>query len=276
MRLVVTALEDPDPGVRRSAATALTFLRPPSAVAALARSLSDPQVDVRIESIRALGVIDDDTVPAVLIEALKDPEIRVREMAADGLSRWHSPAVARQLAAALASPDLRRSAGEVLERMGPMAVQALAEVTTGADAEASIAAGVLLDRIAGAAPFVDDLGSIEPDQRLRAVQVLAALGGPAASEALVSALADPDIRVRSRAASALGAIGHLPAVRALRRMFLTDPVSEAAAAAEAALRRLGAVPAEDEAPGSDSTGAVTAEDAAEEPAGEREGPSPSS
>jgi HEAT repeat protein len=254
VRLVVAALEDPDSGVRRAAAAALSALRPPSAVAALSRSLSDPQVDVRIEAVRALGVIDDDTVPSVLIEALKDPEIRVREMAADGLSRWHSPAVSRQLAAALASPDLRRAAGEVLERMGPMAVPALADVTTGADPEASIAAGVLLDRIAGAEPFVEDLGSIEPDQRLRAVRVLAVLGGSAAADALVSALTDPDVRVRSKAASALGALGHLPAVRPLRRMYLTDPVSEAAAAAEASLRRLGAVPAAEETPESQTTG----------------------
>jgi HEAT repeat protein len=246
--LVVSALEDPDPGVRRTAAAAMATLRAPAAVPALSRSLADPQAEVRIEAIRALGLIDDDTVPDVLIRALKDPEVRVREMAADALSRWHSPAVARRLAAALASPDLRRSAGEVLERMGAMAIQALADVTTGTDPEASAAAGILLDGIAGPDPFIHELSSIEPDQRLRAVQVLAALAGPSASEALVSALSDPDVRVRSRAASALGTLGYLPALKQLRRMFLTDPVAEAAGSAEAALRRLGAVPDEDEKP----------------------------
>jgi HEAT repeat protein len=246
--LVVSALEDPDPGVRRTAAAALATLRAPAAVPALSRSLADPQAEVRIEALRALGMIDDDTVPGVLIGALKDPEIRVREVAADALSRWHSPAVARRLAEALASADLRKSAGEVLERMGAMAVQALADVTTGEDPEASIAAGILLDRIAGPGPFIDELSSVTPDQRLRAVEVLAALGGPSASEALVSALSDPDVRVRSRAASALGALGYLSALRQLRRMFLTDPVAEAARSAEDALRRLGAVPAEGETP----------------------------
>jgi HEAT repeat protein len=247
--LVVSALEDPDPGVRRTAAAALATLRAPAAVPALSRSLADPQAEVRIEAIRALGLIDDDTVPGVLIGALKDPEVRVREVAADALSRWHSPAVARRLAEALASADLRKSAGEVLERMGIMAVQALADVTTGDHPEASLAAGILLDRIAGPGPFIDELSSIAPDQRFRAVQVLAALGGPSASEALVSALSDPDVRVRSRAASALGALGYLSALKQLRRMFLTDPVAEAARSAEDALRRLGAVPAEGERPG---------------------------
>jgi HEAT repeat protein len=243
-RLVMIALEDPDPGVRRTAASAMTTLRAPAAVPALSRSLTDPQAEVRIEAIRALGLIDDDTVPSVLIGALRDPEVRVREMAADSLSRWHSPAVAQRLAAALTSPDLRRAAGEVLARMGPMAVEALAEVATGENPEAATAAGVLLERIAGAGPFVDRMSSIEPEERLRAVRVLGALGGAAASEALIPALSDPDVRVRSQAATALGVLGFLPALKQLRRMFLTDPVAEAAAAAEGALRRLGAVPDE--------------------------------
>jgi hypothetical protein len=37
-------------------------------------------------------------------------------------------------------------------------------------------------------------------------------------------------------------MGELRAVKPLRRMFLSDPVSEAAVAAEAALRMLGSVP----------------------------------
>ena len=40
----------------------------------------------------------------------------------------------------------------------------------------------------------------------------------------------------------LGAMGELRAVKPLRRMFLGDPVSEVAAAAESALRMLGTVP----------------------------------
>jgi HEAT repeat protein len=246
--LVVAALQDPDPAVRRTAASAMATLRATAAVPALSRSLSDPQAEVRVEAIRALGVIDDDTVPAVLIGALRDPEVRVREMAADALARWHSPAVAKRLAAALASPDVRRAASEVLSKMGSMAVQALAEVATGDQPEAAKAAGQLLDQIAGPGPFIERLSSIEPDERLQAVLVLAALGGPSACEAMLPALSDPDVRVRSRAASALGTLGYLPALKQLRRMFLTDPVASAAGAAEDALRRLGAVPTGDDVP----------------------------
>lgn len=240
--LVVAALQDPHPLVRRTAAAAMTMLRAPAAVPALARSLSDPQAEVRVEAVRALGLIDDDAVPDRLITCLKDPEVRVRQMAADALARWHSPAVARRLAAALRSPDLRRPAGEVLERMGSVAAEALSEVAVGPDPEAAAAAGSLVDRIVGTDPFVDGLSSIDPEERIRSVQVLGAIGGPAASEALMGALPDPDVRVRARAAFFLGTLGYLPAVKSLRRMFLTDPVADAAAAAEAALRTLGTVP----------------------------------
>jgi HEAT repeat protein len=239
---VVDALSDPDPLVRRTAAAAMTTLRTPSAVGALSGSLSDPQVDVRVEAVRALGMIDDDGVPPVLTAALKDPELRVREMAAEALTRWHSPAVARQLALALASPDLRRPAGDVLARMGRAAVEPLVEVAIGEDVEAAAAAGALLDRIAGASAFAEGLSSVDPEERFRAVKVLGAIGGSVAADALLGTLSDPDVRIRARSASLLGALGELRAVKPLRRMFLSDPVSEVAAAAESALRMLGSVP----------------------------------
>jgi HEAT repeat protein len=240
--LVLGALEDPDPTVRRRAASALSTLRVASAVGALARTLTDPQAEVRVEAVRALALIDDDMVPDVLLAALKDPEVRVREMATEALTRWQSPAVARRLAGALSSPDLRRPAGEVLERMGRVVVEPLTEVAVGPDPDAAAAAGTLLERIAGAQGFVAALSSIDPAVRLRGVQVLGAIGGPVAAEALTSALTDPDVMVRSRAAMLIGGLHYLPAVKPLRRMFLTDPVTEAVAAAEAALRLLGTVP----------------------------------
>jgi HEAT repeat protein len=240
--LVLTALEDPDPTVRRRAASALSTLRVASAVAALARTLADPQAEVRVEGVRALALIDDDVVPDILLTALKDPEVRVREMATEALTRWQSPAVARRLAAALSSPDLRRPAGEVLERMGRVVIDPLTEVAVGPDPDAAAAAGTLLERIAGAQAFVAQLASIDPAARLRGVQVLGAIGGPVAAEALTSALTDPDVAVRSRAAMLIGGLHYLPAVKPLRRMFLTDPVIDAVAAAEAALRLLGTVP----------------------------------
>jgi HEAT repeat protein len=246
---VVAALGDPDPTVRRVAASGMSSLRSPSAVEALSRSLADPRADIRVEAVRALGLIDDDAVPTALITALKDPEVRVRETAVEALVRWRSPAVARRLAQALASPDVRRPSGDVLERMGTVAVEPLVDVVVAGDPEARAAAGALLERIAGPERFRGDLGSTDPDARLRAVEVLGAIGGRIAANSLLQPLADPDIRVRSRAATLLGALGDARALPALKRVFLSDPVVEVAVAAEAALRALGAPPDADQGGG---------------------------
>lgn len=242
---VLASLRDPDAGVRRTAASAMSTLRAAGSVGPLSRSLSDPQPDVRMEAVRALGLIDDDEVPAILIEALKDPEVRVREMATESLGRWGSPAVARRLAQALHSPDLRRQAAAALERVGRAAVDALVDVVTGDDADAAAAAARLLDGISGAATFAEQLSSTDPGERLRAVEVLGAIGGPTAVDGLVERLTDPDVDVRTRAATVLGSLGDLRAVAPLRRVFLSDPVVDVASAAEVALAALGSAPAED-------------------------------
>jgi HEAT repeat protein len=241
-RLVVTALSDPDPAVRRTAAMSMSSLRSPSGREALARTMSDPQAEVRVEAIRALGLIDDDEVPAVLIQALRDPEVRVREMAAEALSRWRSPAVARRMAEALSSPDLRYPAGDVLRSLGAMAVEPLVDVVMGNDPEAAAAAGILLERISGAQPFVDEVASTDPGRRLRAVEVLGAIGGSTATQALLGALTDPDPNIRGRAATLLGELGDPKAVPPLKAMFLKDPVVSVAEAAREALVMLGSVP----------------------------------
>lgn len=243
--LVVTALEDPDPFVRRTAAAAMTTLRSPLAVRALSRALTDPHAEVRVEAVRALGIIDDDSVPTALIAGLNDPEIRVREMAVDALGRWRSPTVARRLAATLGSPDLRSTARDVLTRMGQAAVQPLTEVVTGDDPEAAVVAGEILNEIVGVRSFVAELSSTDPEARLRAVLVLGVIGGPVAAEALMTMVTDPDVRIRAQSVALLGDLGDPRAVKVLKRVFTSDPVSEVAAAAEESLRILGALPSSD-------------------------------
>jgi HEAT repeat protein len=240
--LVLTALEDPDPFVRRTAAGAMSMLRNPLAARTLSRALSDPQAEVRVEAVRALGMIDDDSVPTALISALNDPEIRVREMAVDALGRWRSPSVARRLAAALRSPDLRAAASDVLAKMGQPAVEPLTDVVVGDDPQAAAAAGEILSHVVGVRPFVADLSSTDPQTRLRAVAVLGAMGGLVASDALMTMVSDPDVRVRMQAVGLLGDIGDRRVVKVLKRVFTSDPVHEVAAAAEDSLRALGALP----------------------------------
>jgi HEAT repeat protein len=204
--------------------------------------LSDPQPEVRVEAVRALGLIDDDGVLAALIASLKDPEARVRDMAGEALMRWRSPGVARRLADALSSPDLRRPAGDLLERMGQAAVAPLVHVVIRGDAPTSAVAASLIDRITGPHSFVAGLSAMDPEHRLRSVEVLGAIGGPTSSEALLTALSDPDQRVRIRSVALLGRLGDPRAIEPLKQTFLSDPVVEVAAAAEAALRELGSGP----------------------------------
>jgi HEAT repeat protein len=244
MAAVVAALEDPNPIVRRAAAAAMSTIGTSVAVGALSRCLSDPHVEVRVEAVRSLGLIDDDGVPPSLVRALQDPEVRVRSEAGDALLRWRSPTVARQLVAALASPDLRRPLMDVLQRMGLVTVEPLTEAAVAGDPVVGPMAGTLLRRITGPARFVSELGSTDPRARLRAVEVLGAMRGAEAVDALIGMLGDPEVHIRTRAATLIGSLGDPRAHRALRRTFLSDPVVEVAAAAEAALRSLGTLPEE--------------------------------
>ena len=252
--LAVESLQDPDPVVRRAAAAALCVLRSPSAIPALARALLDPSTDVRLEAVRALGLVDDDEVPAILIPALTDPESRVAELAGEALVRAGSATVARQLTQALSAPDLRRPARRLLERMGARATPFLIEAVVEGDPETRAEAGELLAALRRPADVAPQLAALDPDERLRAVEVLGAMGGPEAAEAMLPALTDPDHRVRVRAIVLLGDAGDERVAEALRRTLRTDPSHEAAAAAAQALRRLGVLPVLDESERPDEGG----------------------
>lgn len=238
VRHTIQALGDPAPRVRRTAAAALSALRSPEAIPALSRALKDPNVKVRIEAVHALGVIDDDEVIPVLITALKDPEVRVREQTGTVLSRWSSPGVAYRLVEALATPDLARPATELLARMGETAVEPLLEVLLQGDEEVMTRVGGLLADIVGPDPFLNQLASLDPVQRLRATEALGAIGGGRAIDGLIRCLSDPDERIRTGALEHLGRLADERAYDAVRRTFATDPVPEVVEAAERALRAL--------------------------------------
>jgi len=234
----IQALQDVRSEVRRAAAAALASLRSPEAVPALGRSLGDPDPEVRREAVRALGVIDDEAVLGLLVTALKDPDPEVRRTASEVLTEWSSPAVAKRLAEVLEHPELRGQARELLVKMGPSAVELLVDVLLQASPAVRPEIGDLLERIAGRERFVERLSSLDPDQRLRALQALAAIGGADLVPALLRALSDPDERVRILAADLLGETGDASALEPLRRTFLSDPVPEVVRAAERALARL--------------------------------------
>lgn len=238
--LALEALEDPEPEVRRSAVAAVGALRPAGALEGLQRRLTDPSPDVRLEAVRTLGLVDEEGVLAALVGALGDPEPRVREAAAEALARWRSPAVARRLVAALRSPNLRRAAAQALARMGQAAAGPVLDAVGDEDPDVRQEAARVLRDLLGPEPFADELSSLLPEVRLRAVEALGAMGGAAAARALLRSLSDPEPRVRARAAALLGQLGDPLAVGPLKRAFATDPVPAVAAAAAEALQALGA------------------------------------
>jgi HEAT repeat protein len=235
---IIGTLVDPVPAVRRAGATALAQLRSPEAIPALSQALNDPDVGVREESLRTLSEIDDERVLDPLIASLKDPEARVRDVATEALTRWSSPAVARRLVEALTSPVLRGPASELLARMGTSAVDPLVNLLREGHPDIASTVGETLERLVGREVFLERLSSMDPDERMSAVEALGAMGGLEAVEGLIRALSDPNEDIRVRALRLLGDLGDRRALEAVERAVHGDPVPEVVAAAEDALRRL--------------------------------------
>lgn len=234
----IHALQDPSAPVRRTATESLARLRDPSAAGVLGRALSDPDREVRIGVVRALGATDDESVLGFLMSALNDPDPGVRDVASEVLTQWSSPAVAKRLAGLLAVPGLREAVSDVLARIGPSSVELLVDVLQQGNPSITQTVGELLQRIVGIEAMTERMSSIEPERRLRAAEAVAAIGGPAAADALMRSLSDPDVRIRTLSAQLLSRIGDPRAASAIEATILRDPVPEVVAAAQDALAKL--------------------------------------
>ena len=238
LALAIKALKDPEPPVRRVAARALERMRDPSSVKALGKCAEDPDSKVRIEAVCALGMTDHGAVLGYLFRFLADPDPSVRKKANEVLTEWSSPAVAKRLSDVLSSSALRGPASDLLVQMGPSAQGLLVNALMVGDAAAAPAIGKLLAKIAGLDTFKAQLSSPDPEQRLRAVMVLGAIGGPKAVDALLGTLADPDPSIRGRSLTLLGGLADDRAIKAMENSAANDPVVEVADAARDALLRL--------------------------------------
>jgi HEAT repeat protein len=92
--LLIAHMTDPDPGIRRVAATYLGIIHEggPDAVRALIRGLQDPQIEVRLASATALGSFgaDADAALAALRKASADPDPEVAREAGVTLVKLQS------------------------------------------------------------------------------------------------------------------------------------------------------------------------------------------
>lgn len=205
---VIEVLHHPSAATRTSAARSLASLRRAISVPALRDALSDPDPEVRLEVVRALEAIDDRTVLRHLVDAFGDPDARVRDAAASALSsvRFGDSTV-----------DL------IIDRLAEQSGALTPEMRS------------RLERIVDLDGFVVRLGSLDRNERLRALDVVVAIGGPRATDALIGALSDPDIGVRLRALRWLGRVGDPRAILAVRRTISGDPVREVVSVAEETL-----------------------------------------
>jgi HEAT repeat protein len=186
--LLLSYLQDPDPGARARAALALARIQDPSTIPALTSALSDDDASVRSEAAFALGeTFSDKTEDALMrdLETEKDPD--VRETIVEALGKVGGQAASGALAAALDSPDsgVRSRAATALGLLGRREVP---------DAGADLA-------------LVRHAGEFDDEVRWRVFYALARRKAPAALDVFIAGLADKNALVRAHSARGLGELG---------------------------------------------------------------------
>jgi HEAT repeat protein len=236
--ILVASLDDPASEVRKEALANLLRHPDPQAVAAVGMRLRDPEAEVRALAIEVLRATEDDRVLAYFVDGAKDPSPEVRHAARDALLSHSVDAVAQLLLRAIRYPTHRRAAADLLMEMGEPVLDHLIGALPDAEPEVRRAIGEVLTGFDAGPRLVWKLSDRDPEERLRAVEGLGALGTTDAVAPLIGRLHDPDGRVRARSAAVLGDIGDPAAIDPLKRSFVNDPDMDVVAAIEPALRRL--------------------------------------
>ncbi|MCU0723884.1 MAG: HEAT repeat domain-containing protein, partial [Planctomycetes bacterium] len=105
---LVSALSDPDGGVRAAAADSLGRLRAEATVGPLVEALARGRTEgERAAAARALGLVGKESALWALLKALDDPSWAVRAEAAVAAGRLGSWTAGARLSAALRDPDPR-------------------------------------------------------------------------------------------------------------------------------------------------------------------------
>lgn len=252
--LLTAALADPRPKVRASAVGALGKIPGAETAGALRDALADPDGRTRAAAVNALGRLGEggghDAVGAGLRGALRDPDPYVRGRACVALGRLGDVEARGRIAeeggagaivglALLGEPDDAALLGGLLDAGLGGLDAALEAEEPGVAARVRAFLGVPdgVERVGWLAELRVTLsGSRDPEERLRALELLAgAEGGEPPLGAVVSS--DPDPRVRRRAIALLAqraGVGDPGLLRGLR-----DPDPDVRRAALAAGARLG-------------------------------------
>jgi HEAT repeat protein len=210
-----TDLTTPGPWVRQAAARAFADLTHTArgaelsraAVGVISRALQDPEPGIAVSAATALGHIRDESSRPALIAALADPRPGVVAASAAAIGHLTTAQNAAQLVPALRQESARKPIAGVLGRLGPEAPYGeLAAALTSPDVELRRGAAYALGRLGDPRcrdPLVRALGDPDAGVRQMAASGLVLVGDDRATPALVKLLDDPDPRVRPAAASAL-------------------------------------------------------------------------
>lgn len=180
------------------------------------QGLCDQATAVRVEAVRGLVSLNQ---AAVVSEARSDPEREVRVAVAHGLGTIGDPSTVATLSrlATDGEPLVRASALEAAAGLGcpspleDLAVAALADASWEVRKSAAVALGASAPDVA-IRPLLEAIADLHIDVRKAAVRSLARWAGqPTVSAALCRALDDPDADVRGYARHGLATVVPCPA-----------------------------------------------------------------
>ena len=149
--VLVRAIRDAHPLVRRAAAWALGRVRDPRAVSALREAAGDRDAAVRAAAVEALGEREDEAVLPTLLERVHDKDAFVRRQAARALGRLRAQAATTPLIARVTrekDPEVKRAIAWALGEIGdPQAVEPLRALSRSSDPYLSATAREALRKI---------------------------------------------------------------------------------------------------------------------------------
>jgi HEAT repeat protein len=233
------ALGSPDADVRLLAAAALGESGSARARVPLERAARDPDPNVGAAAAESLGLLGDRRALPVLLELLDRGEFWTAAAALYSLGRLRDPRVLPAIGEALRDPALRAAAAEAVGEIGSGDGVPLLRPALQAGGEARAAALAALARILGSDPAASvpdwlraDVAAsesllvdrFERENDESTARLLGVAATPAAVEALLRAVADPD----HGPVAAAGLEGVPPRIRSasiLSRLASADPTS---------------------------------------------------
>ena len=243
-RALIRLVMDLAPSIEGRMLDRLAQLAEAAGVAATARRwCSSRRWQTRLRGARVLSAVGGGSDVMLGLFADRHPIVRVQ--AAEWAAQHPSPAGVLRLVRMLDDDVVycRFAVRDALIRVGPDAVDALAQrlalvANPGLGSALAAAAAIADPRFYEPALALCGHGS--PQIRSQALDLVVRLGGEAAGESCVRALADPEPGPRTAAAMGLGRLGLWSAAPALGGL-LRDPVWDVRQQAALALRSVGAV-----------------------------------